>query len=397
MDQRSILGWTLASLVLSGVAYGDRIGGPDDPPRYDKPHFKKSAQSIARADLLSCRNQDAVVTKGRDASAHEMARALHGIWVNRNGRTVHGRPVETDTAWYIDMRGLTGTAILLDRNNMGVDTLTAPFFAADGSESSLTKRARERLAVRPQRPLSMKQVNCTYEFVDEYIKVSDELILEALAATAPVRLTDRMTLRDVWKQLIAAGYFEVLEIPTSYLDKSKIQKVRASLGDGKRFGFTPEGLRVTEDMVAEGLVPGAEYELPMLVGAFFEITLTEREEGPGGYRSVFLRMEAEYQGTGINLEPGETVAGIEQGEFVMEGNAFVSARNISALDGFTTSTCADKNGLDECPVTGCTSSQTPPLADGVGPGDGRWIVDGKEVGTHLTTEFVFERMVIGVP
>ena len=357
----------LMALVIAGPAVGEV--DPLAKPKYDKPFFKKSAQSVARADLLACRNTDAVVTQGRDASAAEMAKALHGVWINRNGRTVHGRPVETDTAWYIDMRGTTGTAILLDRNNLGLDTLTAPF--VNGGDSSLTARTRERLSVRPRQPLSMKQVNCVYEFVDEYIKVSDELLIEALVATTPIRLTKGLTLRGAWQQLIEAGYFEYLDMPTDYRG-GKALSTRTALGDGKRYGFTPEGVKVTEAMVAEGVAPGAEYEMPMQVGAFFEITLTERENGPGGFKSVFLRMDAEYMGTGINLTPGEPVLGVEQGEFVMEGNAFVSARSVSGADTLTTSECADKNAL---------LTETP----------------GGKVSGELNTEFVFERMVIGMP
>ena len=366
---------TAILLVASALAVAvpvigeDGAVGPYDEPQWDKPFFKKSAQSVARADLLACRNRDAAITNGRDASAKELAKALHGIWINRNGRTVHGRPVETDTAWYIDMQGTKGTAILLDRNNLGLDTLTAPFVEA-GAKSSLTERTRERLAVRPGRPLSMKQVNCTYEFVDEYVKVSDEILWEALAATTPVRMTKSTSMRGAWQQLIDGGYFQYLDMPTSY-QGSKALSISTALGDGKRYGFTPEGVKVTEAMVAKGLAPGAEYEMPMQVGAYFAITLTERENGPGGFRSVFLRMEAEYMGTGINLVPGEPILGVEQGEFVMEGDAFVSARSVSGSDCFTTSSCGDKNAL--------------------GPE-----VEGKATG-DLKPEFFFERMVIGMP
>ena len=384
MSQR-LLGVMLVLMVLVGAgmaAAQEGIGtDPRSRPTFDKPIFIKSAHSLARADLLSCRNTDAQVERPSHASADAFAKAIHGVWINRNGRTVHGRPVETDTAWYIDMNGTTGTAILLDRNNMGLDTLTAPF--VDGGGDSLTKRTRERLAVRPDRPLSWKYVNCTYEFVDEYVKVSDELVLEALAATTPVRLTKGLTLRKAWDQLKEAGWFDVLDMQTSYRG-GKALRVSTKLGDMKRWGFTPEGVKVTEEMVVAGLAPGAEYELPMQVGAFFEIDVSSIENGTGGYRSVYLKMDAEYMGTGINLVPNEPHQGIEEGEFVMEGNAFVSARSVSGDLSFGAGTCGVVNQLggEDAIPKGARIREGLPTKDDL---------------TFVSPELFFERVVIGMP
>ena len=380
MSQRMFGLTVVMVLLVAGTAIAQEGIGTDPrlKPTFDKPVFIKSAHSVARADLLSCRNTEAQVENPRDASAQALAKAIHGVWINRNGRTVHGRGIETDTAWYIDMKGTTGTAILLDRNNMGLDTLTAPF--VDGGDNRLTERTRERLKVRPNRPLSWKYVNCTYEFVDEYVKVSDELVLEALAATTPVVLTKDLTLKEAWAQLKAAGWFHVLDMPTSY-GGDKAVRVSTKLGDYKRWGFTPEGVKVTEEMVIEGLAPGAEYELPMQVGAFFEITITEIPEGPGGYRSVFMHMDAEYAGTGINLVPNEPSYGIEEGEFVMEGNAFVSARSVSGDLCYGTGTCGSINGLGGEIPEGAQLRKIP----------------GKDNSTFLAAELFFERVVIGLP
>lgn len=370
------------------VEEGVRAGIGTDPghkPTYDKPTFIKSAHSVARGDLLSCRNTEAQVENPSHASANALAKAIHGVWINRNGRTVHGRVVETDTVWYIQMNGLRGEAILLDRNNMGLDTLTAPFVA--GGEYDLTQRTRERLKIRPRRPLSWKYVNCTYEMVDEYVKVSDEVVLEALAATTPVDLPEGgegMPLRQAWEQLKAAGWFDVLDIPTTY-EGGKALKVDTQLGDTKRWGFTPEGVKVTEQMVIDGLAPGAEYELPMQVGAYFDIEISEIEDGPGGYRSVWLHMDAEYSGTGVNLVPSEPHTGIEEGEFVMEGNAFVSARSVSGDRCYGAGTCGTINGLGE-------------LADGSEGATAQLRrVPGKDGLTFLSAELFFERVIIGLP
>ena len=341
----------LATIVVAGLVIGQ---GPTsvEEPSYDKPVFIQSAQSVARGDLLACRNKDAVVTKGSHASVADLAAALNGVWINRNGRTVHGRTVETDTAWYFDIRGNTGTAVLLDRNNMGLDTLTAPF--ADPATWTASS------------PLAIRQVNCTYEFVDEYIKVSDTLLMDVLATTTGLTPSPDLTLTDVWSQLKANGYWNYLNVPTAFVGGTN-ELISTSLGDGLRYGFTPEGARVTEPEVMTGLYPGAEYELPMKVGALFDITLTQRQNGPGGYDSVFLHFDAEYAGTGINMVPGESVSSYEQGEFVMEGGAFVSARSVSGADAYETGWCDDKNGL---------------------------AVEGQVEGE---TEFIFERVVIGVP
>ena len=385
MRQR-MLGWMLVLMVLqfaSAAIAQEGIGtDPRSRPTFDKPLFIKSAHSVARADLLSCRNTDAQVERPGHANAEALAKSIHGVWINRNGRTVHGRPVETDTAWYIDMRGTTGTAILLDRNNMGLDTLTAPF--VEGGADGLTKRTRERLSVRPDRALSWKYVNCTYEMVDEYIKVSDDLVLEALAATTPVVLSKGMTLRDAWEQLKTAGWFNVLDMPTSYRGEKSV-RLNTKLGDQKRWGFTPEGVKVTEQMVIDGLAPGSEYELPMQVGAFFDINISEIDEGPGGFTSVFMRMDAEYMGTGINLVPNEPHFGIEEGEFVMEGNAFVSARSVSGDLCYGAGTCGTINGL----------GGEVEIPEGV-PGKVRKL-PGKDSFTFLAAELFFERVVIGLP
>ncbi len=352
MSKRMII---TALLLASVVVAGYVIGQPpvaEEKPSYDKPVFIKAAQSVARGDLLACRNQEAVVTAPSHASAAELATALNGVWINRNGRTVHGRKIETDTAWYFDMTGTTGTAVLIDRNNMGLGNLTEPF--ADPS----TWTARK--------PQAIRQVNCTYEFVDEYIKVSDDVLVDVLAATTGVKPAAGLTLTDIWSQLKINGYWDNLHIPTAFIGDAT-HELSASLGDGQRFGFTPEGARVTEPEVMAGLYPGAEYELPMKVGAFFDVSITERENGPGGYASVHLRFDAEYAGTGINMVPGESVHSYEQGEFVMEGGAFVSAASVSGNEVFETGWCGDKNGLE---VEGAIQGET---------------------------EFVFERMVIGNP
>ena len=101
----------------------------DAEPSFDRTPFKASAQSIARADLLACRNKNAALRNGRDADVNEFSGTLNGVWLNHNRRSVHGMPVVTDAAFYIQMDGATGTAILIDRNNLGEPVLDEPLRA----------------------------------------------------------------------------------------------------------------------------------------------------------------------------------------------------------------------------------------------------------------------------
>ncbi len=384
--RRRRLAVTILAAVLVSSAFVIQAGGPDGTPGHDKP----LAQSVARADLLACHDNNAKVLEPSDASGEELARALNGIWMNRNGRTVNGRLVESDTVLYIQMNGLEGTGILLDRNNLGLDTLTAPFVNPRRNRS-LPRRTRRKLSVRPQQPLALRQVNCTYKMRDEYIKVSGEMLIEVVAATTPIRRTKGLDLEGAWEQLKEVGYFEALDMPP--VDQAG-RVVRTSAGK----------------------VPGAEYRMPMQAGGFFRITISERENGPGGYQSVHLYMDAEYAGTGINSLPGEAVKSSEESEFVMDGDAFVSARGVKSLESAETARCDEENDL-ECDsndpsspdiasaATGPTGLIGPPGSSGstassnsTDPSDPTGASEDL-VGSGLThtTDFYFERVVIGMP
>lgn len=313
-------------------------------PKYDREIFKKSSTSIARGDLLACRNGDAQIIDGGDVSVEDFARTLHGVWVNQNGRSLHGVTVETDNAFYVDMRGGSGVAIMIDRNNLGDFSMTEPYLAAGSKLRKVT------------RPLTMTFVNCTFQFVDRYIKVSDEIPYEVLAASTGIKLGKGATLEDAWKQIVSTGYFESFNMATvSRETGAPRRKVNmASLGDGQRLAILPDGTRVDEKGIAAGLVPGAEYSLPMMVGGFFKITLTPKTEGRQ-YQGVHMRFDAEYRATGVALKPGESLTGVEQGTFAREGNSFVSAnrvesspnspKNLIQDDAWSTDDCGDKNGL----------------------------------------------------
>lgn len=358
----SLLLLLLAFVFPPGVA--QEVKRPE--PAVDRARYERSAKSIARPDFLACRNEDAKITRGSDVSIEEFSRMLHGVWVNQNRRTVHGLPVETDAAFYIDMHGGTGTAILIDRNNLNDFSLSSPYLAA-------TSRLR-----KVARPLTMTFINCTFQFLDQYIKVSDEVPPRALAATTNLSLKSVAvsgSLEEVWKQLVSSGYFNSFEMVTGKGLKTTRRKSSPVQGDGSRVAILPDGTTTDEKRIEAGLEPGSEYNMPMVTGALFKITLTTMKKEGRPYQSVRMRWDAEYRGVGIAIPVGQPVRGVEQGEFLKEGNAFVSAVSVSGRDAWMTSECGDKNGL-----VAVESTSNPGISD-----------------TNLKPTLIFDRVVIGAP
>lgn len=293
---------------------------------------------------------------------------LHGVWVNQNRRTVHGMPVETDAAFYIDVRDGVGTAILIDRNNLGDYPLTSPYVGNPGSNK----------AVKTARPLSMTFINCTYQFFDQYIKVADDVPRRTLASSTEPSMkgvTPNEPLRELWGQIVNAGYFNSFQMVTDKGARMTRSKMSPRQGDGKRVAVTPDGTRTSEKRIEEGYDPGTEYNLPMMTGALFRVTLTPTKNADVGHQTVRMRFDAEYRGVGIAIPVGEPVAGIEQGEFFKEGNAVVSSITVSGLNCWTTSECGDKNGL-----IGAEAASNPAIP-----------------GTNFKPTLIFDRVVIGAP
>ncbi len=390
---RALVSVVLLALIL--VPFGQaqkEETQPDQPfePNYDRELFKKSGTSIARGDLLACRNRDAKITQGGDVNVDEFARTLHGVWVNQNNRSLHGVTIETDNAFYIDMRnGRTGTAVLIDRNNMGDFSLSKPY---------TTPGNRYR---RTSRPLTMSFVNCTFQMIDRYIKVSDEIPLEVLAASTRVQFGRKATLEQAWQRIVASGYFTTFDMLTESREGTARRRVNAAtLGDGQRIAVMPDGLRVDEQSIADGLVPGAEYGMPMMVGALFRITLTPQTEGRQ-FQAVHMRWDAEYRATGVGLKPGDVLHGVEQGIFAREGSAYVSAQHTEMVrtagstgtpqpivqnDGWETDDCGNKNALVNEGSFGQGGEAAPILGH----------QDHNAPKTH-DASLHFERVVIGAP
>jgi hypothetical protein len=358
----------IAFVVLVGQAQKE-VKRPE--PDFDRDRFEKSAKSVARPDLLVCRNQDAKITRGSDLSVEEFSRMLNGVWVNQNRRTVHGLPVETDTAFYIEMHGATGTAILIDRNNLNDYSLTSPYLSQG---SRLRKTAR---------PLTMTFVNCTFQFLDQYIKVSDEVQPRELAVSTNLALRTNVlrnlraqsSLEPLWRQLVSSGYFNSFNMVTNRGLRTTHRKLSPVQGDGTRVAILPDGTMTDEKRIEQGLEPGSEYNLPMMVGALFKITLTPVKKPGRAFQSVRMRWDAEYRGVGVAMRVGEPVLGIEQGEFLKEGNACVSAVSLSGPDAWMTSECGNKNGLVQADAV-----SNPALTN-----------------SDLKPTLIFDRVVIGAP
>jgi hypothetical protein len=224
-----------------------------------------------------------------------------------------------DTAWYIRMTGTTGEAVLIDRDNLG---------------ERVFERALKRLRAtsKPGQPLMWSFVNCTLQFVDQYIKVSDDVPVDTLLTATGVRTAGagKISLYDAWQRIIDSRYFGRLGSGPA-----------ARLGDGTRRTIMPDGRRVIETQVSSGEIPGAEYMLPMVVGAHFKITITPTSTQGSQVQDLHMRFEAEYAGSGVNMDPTEKTFGVEEGDFRSEGNAFVSfGRNR-----WTAGSCGSKNGM----------------------------------------------------
>lgn len=328
MKKRSRLALSFA-LLLTTFAPVAGWQQQDNGPKFDRETFQKSGVSIARPDMLACRNKDARVTRGSDAKVEAFAKALNGVWVNSNRRSVHGAPVETDAAFYIEMHGNKGWGILIDRNNLGDTRMTGPYLGAS------------RYA-KPTKPLMWTFINCQYQFFDQYVKVSDQVPRDALAGSTGARISARMSLNNAWEQIVKAGFFNSFNMLRSRGTKAARSKIAPTLGDGTRIAVLPSGQVTNEKRITDGNEPGSEYNLPMVTGALFQISLTPKKGEGRQFQGIFMNWIAEYRGVGIGLKIGEEVPGSEEGEFLMEGDAFVCPPGSAE---WTTSECGEKNGL----------------------------------------------------
>ncbi|MCG8369384.1 MAG: hypothetical protein MJA32_02590 [Proteobacteria bacterium] len=333
-------------------------GAALDRPSYDRSNQKASAQSVARGDLLACRNLDSTFTDNRPTNAKEFAKTLHGTWVNPNMRSVHGRPIDTDAIFLIDMKSDRPASILIDRNNLGKHVLNTAYH-------------RLRMAEGEQSMMSM--VNCAIEFVDYYVKISNDVLIDELSRGTGIPMKSDWTMDRAWQALVEGGYFDSFEMRTSARSDDRIT-IRSQQGDHQRVAITPDFKLLKEADIERGGYPGGEYYMPMITGGLFHITLTDTPAELFSHGGVKWHMDAEYRGVGIGIPPGEAVAGFEEGVFHREGGAFVSGPGAPDQQ-WATSACADKHNLD-----GLSQVSNPVGHEG-----------------HDHDLLIFERFVIGSP
>lgn len=313
-------------VAVAAAPTNEELGLPafqQQDAKIDREQFRASATSIMRADMLACRNLDAKPTSPRAITTDEFAKMMTGVWLGRT-RTVHGVPIEMDTAYYIQMGPTGGTAVLIDRNNLRQGRFNRALQAT---------MARSK----PARPLTQTFVNCRFEFLDQYVKVLDTVPVQTLLTATSTTLKRQpragaLTLEEAWRGMLSTGYFS---------RRSGVGQ-GIMLGDRKRFALMPNGLQTSEGDIEKGLTPGHEYRLPMVVGGFFRITLAPTT-GLTGQPAVSMSIDAEYAGVGVSMNPDEITKGMERGTFVGEGDGFVAF----GKEGYSTSDCGAKNGLTE--------------------------------------------------
>lgn len=337
---RTLKATVTAAMFLFAIACPLMAQEKGEEPKFDRETFKKSAMSIARPDLMACRNSDAQITQGSDVNIDAFARNLHGTWVNRDNRTMNGAVMETDAVLFVDMSaGRSGSAILIDRVNLG---------------HPLTDAVLAQATTAPAVPQTISFVHCGLQFVDQYVKVSDQVLIKGLAIGTKVSLptTD---LREAWGKLVAAGYFNSFTMRTSGRQSAVGVKVSPVEGDGARVAFTSEGLKVTEKAIQEGAMPGAENNLPAVIGGMFKTSVAPQTGGGRAHQAANMRWDGEYRGVGVAIPAGSPIYGIEQGIFASEGSSYVAANrvqtttspsgettSINLADGYATSECGDK-------------------------------------------------------
>jgi|GEM_PF-6957259 len=333
-----------AAMFLFAIACPLMAQEKGEEAKFDREIFKKSAMSIARPDLMACRNSDAQITQGSDVNVDAFARNLHGTWVNRDNRTMNGAVMETDAVLLIDMSGgRAGSAILIDRVNLG---------------HPLADAVLAQATTPPAVPQTISFVHCGLQFVDQYVKVSDQVLIKGLAIGTKVSLptTD---LREAWGKLVAAGYFNSFTMRTAGKQSAVGVKVSPVEGDGARVAFTSEGLKVTEKTIQDGMVPGAENNLPAIIGGMFKTSVAPQSGDGRAYQAANMKWEGEYRGVGVAIPAGSPIFGIEQGIFASEGSSYVAAnrvetttsptgdvKTLALADGYATSECGDKSGFE---------------------------------------------------
>ncbi|MEM9553201.1 MAG: hypothetical protein AAGC60_03005 [Acidobacteriota bacterium] len=234
--------------------------------------------ALTRADLYACEQLDeATAQQPGDASTAEFAQALSGTWVREV--TWYGVSMPTESVLFFDLRPSGGVAMMYDLVTLGLGPMSRELDAI-----------RNSLALRARTP-ELTYLICDKGIRDSFFKISDEHIFDGL----PVETMSDLSLDDVWQQLIEQKYFDRHQFP-----------LPAEMRDE----------------------PGSEVLTPSVVGAFWNITL--QPVTIDSKRGVRMSLEGEYRGS--HWPAGEVLSGLEFGDFLRDGDAFVAAVGHSAND-----------------------------------------------------------------
>lgn len=262
-----------------------------DPQRPLRNPFREAyttrTPSVARADLLACQELPRSVNPNpRNLDPAAFAKMLTGTWVRQ--LTWNGVVVENNSALFFDFTGNNAVAMMYDQSNLGGGPMWNRVNEIRNNPDQLTRTPR------------LTFVDCEYEIVDTYYKVSDELLFDGL----PVRgaTTARAgggSLREAWKQLV----------------------------DNRFFRFEQKERNLAKE-------PGAEMLTPSVGGAFWQVSM--QPTNVGRYRGVTLKLNGDYRGahvgevgTGSDArfagQEDVKFAGNETAQFFMSGEKFVAS------------------------------------------------------------------------
>ena len=266
--------------ALIAAAYA--ADGPSRNPFREA--YTTDTPSIARADLLACRNLDkAQITMGGNLEVSELGKALQGTWVRE--LTWNGVPVETESGLYFDVHGENFNAMMFDQSNLGKGPLSKKLDAIKADPAQLAKTPK------------LTFVDCDFMIVDSYYKISDGFVGDGLKITAKAS----SSLKPVWEQLVAQGFFQ---------RRYEIQK------------STIAGQ------------PLAEMLTPSVGGAYWNGSL--KPANSGGSKGVSLKMTGEYRGSHVGdmkVQKDVQFHGSESAYFFREGNMLVSSVGVGPAQG----------------------------------------------------------------
>lgn len=237
---------------------------------------------VMRADLSICGSLGPVqASQPATVDPAQFAHRLHGTWAR--DLEWKGVKVETESALYFDASGGQLAGMMYDQSNVGTGPITRQLesLRASGQLSSL--------------PV-MTFVDCDYDIVDRYYKISSDFVWGLDFQPA-----DPTSLRSTWDELVASGFFNRTFTPASTGTVASVVADDTSTGGG-----SPNVLD------------------PSVGGAYWQGSLAG--DGQGG---ALLRLNGDYRGShvgdGTAGSGSVQFLGTEVGRFFGDGASYVAA------------------------------------------------------------------------